>query len=197
MNSTNTIYFPKSSFTEVFVRENSLDKQGFSTWFFYPGMEFGAQETWWGDRGKRARPHEGVDLLFYRGTNDNVFSFGAGARIPVMYDGVVVKVIEDFLGKTVIIEHRFPTTGEDVFLTLYGHTSPVDEIVTGQDVKAGEIIATLALSWRAKAPIPHLHLSLAWGRKSIPYDILDWTTICYPDTVSLIDPRPVIAPFQK
>ena len=55
MDNTDTISFPKSPFTDVFVRENSLDKQGFSAWFFYPGMEFGAQDTWWGAKVKTGK----------------------------------------------------------------------------------------------------------------------------------------------
>ena len=55
MNNTNTIYFPKSFFTDDFVKENGLDKHGFTAWFLYPGMEFGAQETWWGDKRKRGK----------------------------------------------------------------------------------------------------------------------------------------------
>jgi murein DD-endopeptidase MepM/ murein hydrolase activator NlpD len=197
MDNSDTISFPKSPFTDVIVRENGLNKHGFTAWVLYPGMESGAENTWWGGRGKRSRPHEGVDLRFYRGTDDNVFSVDAGAKIPVMYDGVVAKIIEDFLGETVIIEHKFPKTGEDIFLSLYGHTSPINELVTGQSVKAGEIIATMAPSRGAKAPMPHLHLSLAWSRKSISYNTLDWKTIGNPDIVSLIDPWPIIGASER
>jgi hypothetical protein len=84
-----------------------------------------------------------------------------------------------------------------IFLTLYGHTSPVNEPVTGQSVKAGEIIAAMAPSRGAKLPMPHLHLSLAWSRKSISYNTLDWTTIGNPDIVSLIDPWPIIGASER
>jgi murein DD-endopeptidase MepM/ murein hydrolase activator NlpD len=197
MDNTDTVSFPKSSFTEVFVRENSLDKQGFSTWFFYPGMEFGAQETWWGAKVKRARPHEGIDLCFCRGVADSIFHIDEGARIPAIYDGVVVKIIDDFIGKTIIMKHSFPGFGEGTFLTLYGHTNPKKSFTASQIVNAGEIIATLATPRGSKGLIPHLHLTIAWSPDPIPPDTLDWTTIGNSDVVHLIDPLHVIGLSEK
>jgi hypothetical protein len=197
MDNKDTISFPKSPFTDILVRENSLDKQGFAAWFLYPGMEFGAQETWWGDRGKRARPHEGIDLCFYRGVADRILRIDEMATIPAVYDGVVVKVIDDFIGKTIIMKHSFTEIGEGAFLTLYGHTNPGESIEIGRSVKAGEIIAILTTPRGPKAPLPHLHLTLAWSPESIPYDMLDWTTIGNPDIVRLTDPWPVIDVLER
>jgi murein DD-endopeptidase MepM/ murein hydrolase activator NlpD len=192
MDNTGTISFPKSSFTEVLIRENILDKQGFSAWFFYPGMGFGAQDAWWGAKSKRTRPHEGIDLCFYRGTADNIFHIDERTKIPAMYDGIVVKIIDDFIGKTIIMKHLFPEIGEGTFLTLYGHTNPKKGLAAGQIVNAGEIIATVATPCRSKGLIPHLHLTLAWSPDPIPPDTLDWTTIGNSDLVRLIDPLHVI-----
>jgi murein DD-endopeptidase MepM/ murein hydrolase activator NlpD len=197
MDNTGTVFFPKSSFAEVFVRENILDKQGFSTWFFYPGMEFGAQDTWWGAKVKRARPHEGIDLCFYRGVKDNIFHIDERAKIPAMYDGIVVKIIDDFIGKTIIMRHSFPEIGEGTFLTMYGHTNPGESLETDRSVKMGEIIATLAVPRGANAPLPHLHLTFAWNPGKIPYDVLDWTTIVNPGIARLVDPLQVIGFSEK
>jgi murein DD-endopeptidase MepM/ murein hydrolase activator NlpD len=197
MDYTGIISFPKSPFTDVLVKKNNLDKQGFSTWFFYPGMEFGAQETWWGDRGKRARPHEGIDLCFYRGAADNVFHIDERTKIPAMYNGIVVKVIDDFIGKTIIMKHSFPEIGEGTFLTLYGHTNPEQGLEVGQSVKSGEVIATLATPRGSKGLAPHLHLTLARIPEVIPPDMLDWTTIGNSDIVRLVDPLQVIGLSEK
>jgi murein DD-endopeptidase MepM/ murein hydrolase activator NlpD len=197
MENSDAIPFPKTTFTDVFVRENNLDKQGFAAWVLYPGMEFGAQETWWGDRGKRARPHEGIDLCFYRGVTDNISHIDERAKIPAMYDGVVLKTIDDFIGKTIIMKHSFLDMGEGTFLTLYGHTNPEQGLEAGQSVKSGEVIATLAAAGGPRAPLPHLHLTLAWSPEPIPYDMLDWTTIGNPDIVRLVDPWPVIDVLER
>jgi murein DD-endopeptidase MepM/ murein hydrolase activator NlpD len=192
MDNTDTISFPKSPFTDVFIRENCLDDRGFTAWFFYPGMEFGAWGTWWGDRGKRTRPHEGIDLCFYRGTANSISHIDDRVKIPAIYDGVVVKITGDFLGKTIILKHTFSNVSGGIFLTIYGHTNPREGFEAGQRVKAGEIMATLAATGGSKAPLPHLHLTLAWSTEPIPYDILDWTTIGNPDIVQLTDPLQVI-----
>lgn len=192
MDKKDTISFPESSFTDVFVRKNNLDKRGFTAWVFYPGMEFGAQDTWWGDRGKRARPHEGIDLCFYRGANGTVFRINEKAKIPAMYEGIVVKIMDDFLGKTIILKHTFSDISEGTYLTMYGHTNPVEDLEEGQTVKAGGIMATLATSRRSKAPLAHLHLTLAWNPEPVPYDILDWTTIGNTGVVRLVDSLRVI-----
>jgi murein DD-endopeptidase MepM/ murein hydrolase activator NlpD len=197
MDNTGIISFPKSPFTDVLVKKNNLDKRGFATWFFYPGMEFGAQDTWWGDRGKRARPHEGIDLCFYRGTADSIFHIDEKTKIPAMYDSIVVKIIDDFIGKTIIMKHSFPEIGKGTFLTLYGHTNPTKSLAAGQSVKAGEIIATLATPRGSKGLVPHLHLTLARIPEAIPPDMLDWTTIGNSDIVRLVDPLQVIGLSEK
>jgi murein DD-endopeptidase MepM/ murein hydrolase activator NlpD len=197
MDNTDTVLFPKSSFTDVLVRKNNLDKQGFIAWFFYSGMEFGAWDTWWGEKSKRDRPHEGIDLCYYHGAADTIFHIDDKAKIPAMYDGTVVKIMGDFLGKTIIIKHSFPETGRGTFLTMYGHTAPVEGLKTGQSAKAGDIIATLAASLGSKTPLPHLHMTLAWNPEPIPYDALDWTTIGNPDVVRLVNPLRVIDTLEK
>ena len=187
-----SIPYLATSFTEALVRENGLDVRGFSTWFFYPGMEFGARETWWGDRKKRTRPHEGIDLCFYRGAEDVIFSLECGVRIPVLYDGTVVNIIDDFIGKTIIMQHSFPYAEEGMFLTLYGHTRPAEGLDTGESVKAGDVVATLAAAAGPRGPLAHLHLTLAWTSELIPCDVLNWAMIGDPDIFHLADPLKVI-----
>jgi murein DD-endopeptidase MepM/ murein hydrolase activator NlpD len=197
MDNTDTIPFPKSSFTDVFIKENILDKHGFTAWVFYPGMEFGAQETWWGNKGTRVRPHEGIDLCFYRGAADKIFQIDERAKIPATHDGIVVKIIDDFVGETIIMKHSFPDISEGTYLTLYGHTNPNKSLTTGQIVNAGGIIATLATPRGSKGLIPHLHLTFAWSPDPIPLDALDWATIGNPDVVQRVDPLQVIDALEK
>ena len=74
---------------------------------------------------------------------------------------------------------------------------PEKVLETGQSVKTGEIIATLAIPRGSKALLPHLHLTLAWSPEPIPYDMLDWTTIGNSDIVRLVDPLQVIGLSEK
>ena len=89
----------KSRFTEIFIHENALEAAGFDEWIFLPGMMFRAQDKWWGDRGKREKAHEGIDLCLYKDRQDRIQRLKKNAKIPVMYSGKIVGILDDFLGK--------------------------------------------------------------------------------------------------
>jgi Peptidase family M23 len=180
-------------FTEFLIRKNALHENGFKGWVFCPGMLFNSTDKWWGDQGKRNTPHEGLDLCLYKDRKDTILRLGEKAKVPVIYDGIVVGIVDDFLGKSVIIEHLFSDCDNNKLCTIYGHTIPEDNLHVGKIVKAGEVIATLADSSMSKTNIfPHLHISLGWTSKEISYDRLDWENIGAPNTVTLLDPLQVI-----
>ncbi len=188
----------QTRFTEFIIRENDLAKSGFDQWVFQPGMLFNSPDKWWGDRGKRDTPHEGLDLCLYRVTSGRIFCIDENTRIPVMYDGVIVAIVNDFLGKSVIVEHELSDSGSPRFCSIYGHTKPPVDLQIGKSVKKGDIFATLANSSRSKSGIrPHLHISLGWTAKFISYDRFDWETIGTWDMLTLLDPLDVLdRPYQ-
>ena len=188
----------QTRFTEFIIRENDLAKCGFDQWVFQPGMLFNSPDKWWGDRGKRDTPHEGLDLCLYRVTSGRIFCIDENTKIPVMYNGVIVAIVNDFLGKSVIVEHELPDSGSPRFCSIYGHTNPPVDLQIGKSVKKGDILATLANSSRSKSGIrPHLHISLGWTAKFISYDRFDWETIGTWDMLTLLDPLDVLdRPYQ-
>jgi len=198
VSSSGTSSVRKTRFTEFLIRENALDEGGFKEWIFSPGMLFNAPDKWWGDQGKREKPHEGLDLCLYRDGRGRVLRVDAKMRIPVMYDGEVVGIVSDFLGESVIIEHAFRQSDDRRLCTIYGHTNPQEGLHVGRIVKEGESIATVADSGKSEANIlPHLHISLGWTSKSISYDHLDWEIIGTTNMVTLLDPLDVIDwPYQ-
>lgn len=105
-------------FSEHLVTCNSLRQAGLEQWAFYPGMLFGATEKWWGDRGRRPRPHEGIDLCLYTDKAGRAFRLHESSRIPVMLDGEIVKIEEDFLGKSVYLDSVPDLPGPRLFLPL-------------------------------------------------------------------------------
>ncbi|MBI4847946.1 MAG: hypothetical protein HY808_05120 [Nitrospirae bacterium] len=96
---------------------------------FYKGMLFDDTNKWWGDQGMRDKPHEGVDLCFYNDGQGGIHRLNEDMKIPAMYDGAVAGVINDFLGKSVIIEHKLPDNDQIRWCTIYWHTNPVSEVV--------------------------------------------------------------------
>lgn len=175
------------------VRENSLEASGFHEWFFYPGMLFNEMDKWWGNGGRRDKPHEGVDFCFYKNREKKIFLLDEKTKIPSLYDGVVIRVMEDFIGQSVVLEHHHTAHDRSRLFTLYGHTIPLPHLTSGRAVKEGEILATLARPGKASSNIPpHLHLSVGWILDGISFRDLDWDSIGTTSALKWVDPLKVI-----
>jgi murein DD-endopeptidase MepM/ murein hydrolase activator NlpD len=179
----------KALFTEAFIRLNHLGGEGFTAWVFHPDMLFGAEGNWWGSKRQRPKPHEGIDLCLYRDGHDRIIPVEARTRVPAIFEGMVVKMMADFLGQSILLEHRFPEIRPGVLLTIYGHTVPTEGLALGQRVKQGQMIATIAPPKGQKILVPpHLHVTTAWSSKVPAYTTMDWTTISDPERLQLLDP---------
>ncbi len=189
----------KIRFTRLLIEENAPALRGFDRWIFCEGMLFSSPYKWWGDRGQRDFPHEGIDLCLYRDSSGRIRRLDNQSRFPVVADGTVRAIFKDYLGKAVIIEHQVPTDGAGRLISFYAHTNPDPNIGVGTAVKAGDILGSLADTSHSKARIrPHLHFSIGRPTKSLSYDGLVWNTIRQPEMMTLLDPLPVIDwPHQK
>jgi hypothetical protein len=183
---------PSSGFTHALLRANGMEERGFGGWHVDPEMRFGASHMWWAGHGPRPRPHEGLDLCFYRDNHQVVQRLDIETRIPAMYDGIVVRLCDDLLGRSVMMEHRFPEQ-PGLLYTLYGHTRPRESLVAGQAVRAGEIVARLAPVTRPRSTVlPHLHISLGWSPEPVAAERLGWAFL--PEVLHLLDPLPLLVP---
>ena len=196
---TYTFSLKKSRFTEMLIKENALDQGGFESWIFCQGMLFNSPDKWWGDHGLREYPHEGIDLCLYRDRSRKICRIDQKIRIPVIYDGVIKAVFNDYLGETVVIEHENPAGDTSVFISLYAHTNPRSDIAIGVIVKEGEIIGTFGDTAKSKSQIiPHLHFSLGQPSDSFSYEGFVWNTIREPEMITLLNPLAVIDwPYQE
>ena len=186
-------FLPKACFTAAFVATNNLGAEGFAAWVFHPDMLFGAKRNWWGSRRQRPKPHEGIDLCLFRDGHDRIISVDESIRIPAMYDGTVVKILADFLGESIILEHRFPDSRQGIFLTIYGHIISAEGLAKGRSVKQGQVIASVAPPKSPKSPAPpHLHLTVAWSQRTVLFETIDWSTINDPERLQLLDPLQII-----
>lgn len=177
----------------MLIDENGLDRKGFDGWVFCPGMPFNSLEKWWGDHGRRAYPHEGVDFCLYRDHAGQTRRLDKTSRIPAMHDGVLKAVFTDYLGEALIIEHDNPTGDDHRFLSIYAHTRPLTGVDIGTVIKKGDIIATLADTVGSKSGIiPHLHFSLGIPAPFFSYDPFTWKTIQTPEMITLLDPLQII-----
>jgi hypothetical protein len=173
----------------LLVTSNGLDRNGFDKWAFYPGMLFQSDDKWWGDRGRRKRSHEGLDICFYLGTDGEIRNLPPTANIPVMYEGTVVCLLDDYIGKTLFILHDIYDKNQNQLCSIYGHTKPCDTIRVSSVVRQGDIIAAICDAERKGVPMSsHLHLSLAWIPKSYEYQQLSWEKISRQTELILLDP---------
>nr|WP_320133581.1 M23 family metallopeptidase [uncultured Holophaga sp.] len=171
------------SFTQAFLALNPLPD--FEAWHFEPGMGFLDPGSWWGARKARPHPHEGVDLCRYLEARGRVLPLGAGTRIPAVFPGRVVRVLKDFLGMSLFMEHLLPGGR---FLTLFGHLSLDEGMAVGRILEAGECLGRIAPARSSPtAPAPHAHLSLARCSSALDPADLDWPDLT--ERVELLDPR--------
>lgn len=179
----------KSRFTEIFIHHNAIGKFGFMEWVFYPGMLFHSQYKWWEKGGMRQRPHEGLDFCFYRDMAGQNHSLNEKTKIPVMYEGEIVGIHNDFLGKSLFMRHNiFDDCGNGLH-TIYGHTSPCRGVDIGRVFREGETIAVVTEAKKKDTQIPpHLHISVAWLPKSFPYNRLSWEAMGDRSVVTFCDP---------
>jgi murein DD-endopeptidase MepM/ murein hydrolase activator NlpD len=177
-----------STFQDSLVLCNSVLGQEFAAWVFSPGMLFGARRKWWGDEGDRETPHEGLDLCFYRTHKGTILALAPGALIPSAFDGLVVKVSVDFLGKSLFIRHDGITAGRESLMTIFGHTAPVEGLEVGSRLTGGQVIGSVAEPKPGQRVPPHLHVSTAWVSNAITDSELDWDKIAGSEHLRLIDP---------
>ena len=87
----------------------------------------------------------------------------AGTTVMTPLDGEIHSFQENTnfgdYGPTIIIKH---TVNNDTFHTLYGHLSrsSLKNLVVGEKVKAGEVIATLGEPYENGDYAPHLHFQM-------------------------------------
>lgn len=190
---------PAYRFTELLLQANGLDSDDFHCWIFCPGMAFGSMAKWWGDRGRRDFPHEGIDCCLYLDPNRRLRRLDETTRIPVMRGGVVRALFDDYLGRAVIIEHAPAEPETKPYLSVYAHTTPAKHLRPGIRVAQGDILGTIADTRRSKARIlPHLHLTLARAAPDLIYESFVWDRMRDPDRVTLLDPLPRIdGPYKE
>ncbi len=179
---------PRPTFNTFFEQHNAFQACGFSEWVFYSGMLFQDRNTWWESVHERPVPHEGIDLTLFRDNNGLIHHINENTKVPVMYDGLVVHVHDDFLGKSLYVKHCSIDTKGHTLHTIYGHVAPINFCELGDTVREGDIIATVAPpSKKSKIP-PHIHLTMAWLPDTLSCKRLTWESIGNHDSVILCNP---------
>ena len=185
---------PVTVFCEKLVQHNNLLQRGFAEWAFYPGMLFKAAEKWWGDGERRSSPHEGIDICLYRDSRDAIQFIPKAARIPVIYEGRVKCITDDYLGNTLWVAHDIHDGRGNQCCTIYGHVAPCAGSAPGDTIQDGEIVAAIADTEDKKMQIaPHVHITVAWIPECFPAEQLNWSTLNQAATSMLLNPLDILA----
>jgi len=183
----------KTDFIEDLIRANRLDRFGFRRLLFFPGMLFDRNETWWAGGGLRSFSHEGLDLCFFESDDLRTFRFDDTVRIPSAFSGRVVHIMNDFLGRTVVVQHFPDSVNVPPVYVFYAHTRPDKELAIGDPLTPGECFACIAPVIIKKIPLPsHLHLTIGRADRLPPVQTLSWPRLNRVDRDCFIDPLPVL-----
>ena len=184
MQSTDPGGYPYFQYLEAC---NEFGGGGVDTWLFYPGMTFGSLEKWWPDTGNRPTAHEGLDICYYSDRSGMNLQFDPGVRVQVMTTGTVLAVCDDFLGRSVFLEHH--SDYPDKLVSVYAHIVPYSSIIPGYKVAEGEVIGTLVDTTGRKNKMPvHLHVTIMKIPIGLSGEHLDWNFICNFCRETLFDP---------
>jgi murein DD-endopeptidase MepM/ murein hydrolase activator NlpD len=185
----------ESKFIESFIKVNELTSDDFDKWMISPGMLFTAKNSWWGGQGKRTGNHEGLDLVFYKNQKNEIAGFDEYTKIPILYDGVIVGIFNDFLGKSIFIEQGIADHDRGRLCAIFGHVKPMKNVYVGKKCKQGEPIAAVAGMGKSGVR-PHLHITIAWVKREITAEVFDWNVIGRSEEITLIDPIEVIGKYS-
>lgn len=188
-DATAAISLAPSAFSERLILWNALGAAGFAAWEFLPGMRFGERAAWWRGGEDRGGGHEGLDICWFRTGDGRRLSLGAGARIPVIYGGEVVSIVEDFLGASVFVAHARRDVEGRRLHTAYGHVDPSPGLAPGCALRDGDAVGVIADAALMKSAVPpHLHVTLALIAGKIAPARLDWRALRDCRRVQLLDP---------
>jgi murein DD-endopeptidase MepM/ murein hydrolase activator NlpD len=137
---------------------------GCESWLFRSGTLFGDPGEWWGDGNLRRTRHEGLDFAEGK-QGGKTRSIPYGTPVRAMTEGDFIAVLDDFLGKTVVLLHPSIVRPDGtVFCTMYSHIQPEADL--SRSVYRGQLLGRVAKSRTAGAPA-HLHLTGAWIPKAM------------------------------
>jgi murein DD-endopeptidase MepM/ murein hydrolase activator NlpD len=141
-----------------------------ASWVFHPGMLFGDSIEWWGGGDQRRTQHEGIDFAEGIRPGFGICRIPEGTPVRAIMDGESVALLDDFLGKTIVVRHSdILNSNGDVFYTLLSHIQPVTSELGF--VAKGQILGSVGKSTKSRTPA-HLHLTGAWIPSHIPPDTI-------------------------
>ncbi|WP_457552305.1 peptidoglycan DD-metalloendopeptidase family protein [Desulfobacula sp.] len=157
-------------------------------WLFHCGMLFSSKVKWWGDFKFRQSAHEGIDIAYYRTHPDEMHCFNDSIKVPAMDDGIILNICDDFLGQTLVVEHKNLSSSNKRLLFAYAHIIPEKSLKTGLGIKKKDVIARVCDTYKNPQLSPHLHFSCFEISKKMARENLNWTLFSNNSDIHKINP---------
>ncbi|MCD4674502.1 MAG: M23 family metallopeptidase [Desulfobacula sp.] len=157
-------------------------------WLFHCGMLFSSKDKWWGDFQLRHCAHEGIDITYYRTHPDKIHCFDDSIKVPAMDGGIILNICDDFLGRSLVIEHENLMNFNRRILFVYAHITPEKGIKIGHTIQKQDIIARVCNTHKNPQLLPHLHFSCFEVSKDVQPEHLDWNLFSQNLEVNLVHP---------
>ena len=178
------------SFFRRFMDINQLGR--ITHFLFQPGMLFNDDRLWWGEKKKRTRLHEGIDIFLMRDLHRQITNVAASMLVPAPLPGRLVHFHRDFSGETIYIQHPEIRREGAVLHTLYGHLLPGATHLCPSPITKGQRIGAVNSPSPSSSVPAHLHISCAWIGKDQQIRLLNWDTMAANDNVVFVDPFPFL-----
>lgn len=176
------------NYLDAIASINRLGNGQRTQWFFYPGMLFQSNDTWWGDFQNRISSHEGIDLTYYKNLSGSINSFTPETKIPSLDEGVIVNICKDFLGQTIVVEHDNKFHPGHRLIFTYAHITPDTTLHPGDRVIKNQVIGHVCDTHTNPSLTPHLHFSSFLIPSEIAYEAMDWHLFSTDDEILKINP---------
>ncbi|MBT3176244.1 MAG: hypothetical protein HOG03_01245 [Desulfobacula sp.] len=164
--------------------ENSQKVQ----WLFYCGMLFSSKDKWWGDFKFRHAFHEGIDITYYRRHPGKIHSFNDSFKVPAMEDGIILNICSDFLGQTLVVEHKNLRSSNKRVVFVYSHIILEKALRIGHGIIKKQVISRVCDTHKNPQLPPHLHFSCFEIPKKILLRHLDWSIFPSHPDINQINP---------
>ena len=177
-----------SDYLHTISHVNDLGNGEKTEWLFHCGMLFSSKDKWWGDFKFRHCVHEGIDITYYRTHPDKIQCFDNSIRVPAMDDGIIVNICDDFLGQTLVVEHKNSNRSHRQILFVYAHIIPEKDLKMGLPIQREDIIARVCDTDKNPLLPPHFHFSCFEVPQQIQPGNLDWNLFSKNHEINLIHP---------
>ena len=170
------------------AQANDLGRGSPVKWYFHNGMLFLSQDKWWGDFKHRSSIHEGIDITFFKTETGDLQHFDTFIKIPAIDDGVLINICNDFLGQTIVVEHKKDSASNQRIIITYAHLIPEKSLKKGDFIPKGSIIAQVCDTIKNPQLPPHLHFSCFEVSCNIPSKNLNWNLFSKQTDIHMIHP---------